>query len=54
MKNSPMILFILIYIYTEEKQWGFLQYPILHIMMFQAIIEGYSRSKSYTIFSSNE
>ena len=31
----------------------FFQYLILHIMTFQALIEGYSRSKSYMNFSSN-
>ena len=47
------MFFILIYIYYRKKMRGF-QYPNLHIMPFQASIEGYGRSKSYINISSNE
>ena len=50
LRKSPMILFILIYIYYWRKKQGFFQYPNLHIMTFQALIEGYGRSKSHIIF----
>ena len=36
-----------LYLLLEEKNEGFFQYPILHIMVFEALIEGYGRSKSY-------
>ena len=49
-KTSHDIINTYIYIYTTEKNGGFFQYSILHIMMFQALIKGYGRSKSLIFF----